>query len=89
MNSILEIVFLKSELFGDYHPDRHGECKRLFEDVLRIFEEQLRDDIWVSTTRPTWKSLSDRFKNIVGDRRVATRDNDGASTASKIIYIRV
>lgn len=28
------------------------------------------------STRPTWKSLSDRFKKIVGDHLLETRENE-------------
>lgn len=58
-NSIWDIILLKSVVFGEDHLARHGESKRIFEDVPRRFEKQLQNDILVSTTMPTWKSLSE------------------------------
>lgn len=78
-NTTWDIILLKAVVFGEAHLAKHGESQHRFEEVLKKFTAQLADNIWVNTTRPTWKSLNDRYKKIIADHRVARRQNESAS----------
>lgn len=74
-----DVLLLKTILVEEAHLARHGEAQNRFEDVLKRFIPSIPDDMWHTTTKPTWKSLNDRYKKIISDHRTATRANLAAS----------
>lgn len=72
-------ILLKSVVHADAHLARHGESQNRFEQVLKCFDDQVPVEVWASTTKPTWKSLSDRFKKLISDHKVSRRINEGSS----------
>lgn len=78
-NSTWDIILLKSVVFNEAHIVRHGEAQQKFEDVLKQFIIEVPNHHWLTTTKPTWKSLNDRFKKVVADHRTSRRANEAAS----------
>lgn len=67
------------------HVAPHGECQNRFEEALAILKSSLPLTALNNVSVPSWKTLNDRYKNIVSDHREAVKNN---ATASGIIEVR-
>ena len=63
-----------------------GKSEALFEKVAEVFllSGQFKASLSNPAVRPTWKSLKDRFKKLVADRRAENYSNRLASGISEV-----
>ena len=69
----------------DGHRTQHCQFQAKYEEALQLFLTSAPEGCFDTVTSPTCKTLSDRFKKILSDHRLAARDN---AAASGIIEVR-
>ena len=76
---------MKSVISTDAHLSPHGKAQGPFEETLTLFLSALPSGALGGIRLPTWKTLSDSFKKIVGDHKTESQSN---AIASGIIETR-
>ena len=74
-----DVFLLRAVRVSDAHIPEHGQTDALYGKVLTAFMEQVPAVVFTNMHRPSKKTLSDRFKRLVQQRRQAVKVNLAAS----------
>lgn len=82
-SSTMDILLLQAVTLHDAHIAPHGMMQKRFEDVFDVFLKTLPSSAVKNCINVSWKTLSDRFRKLVVDRRFTNRKTVGMSGISE------
>lgn len=85
-NERMDIVLLKSIIAVKAHVAERGMSQRKFEETLKVYVGNVRLNNGV--TSPTWRTLYERFKRVVADHCIDTRQLEASSGVAEEVTER-
>lgn len=84
-NTSLDILLLQSVMLAGAHIAKHGAMQKSFEDACLQFMKNAPRYLITEATKPSWKTVNDRFKKLVSERRAENNHNMTLSGITEVV----